>query len=139
MTDTAALTNEAARLLEDLRLLLEKGGQFVLEQAPPLAREIVTYGRVANTTSLAICLTIVAVCLHFWFKRVPKILSDKEKLSHCGELYGRHVAQMIAHGLFGVVFSILAFCEMFDAIKAWFAPRLYLLEYVGRLINGECK
>lgn len=121
MTETY-LNSEASKLLEDLRLLLEKGNQFVLEEAPPLAKEIVTYGRVVHILWIIIALMIAFSV----YKLAPKV---KEAWKDLDNVF-MGVGGLIYCGGGTIVSVVMILCNVESAVKVWFAPRLYLLDYV---------
>src|SRR3990167_4307423 len=148
MTDTSQVVEQSAKLLEDLRLMLEKGGQFVMEQAPPLAREIVLYGRIAN---LLYCVLGVVM---FWmgvrvFTRMIPFMNSKRPTGNNGDYRNQwwfeqstwnlsFVIQAALRSIGGLIGFLAFVCNIECLILAWVAPRLYLLNYVTRAIHGGC-
>jgi hypothetical protein len=130
MTDNSQLTDQAAKLLEDLRTLLEKGGQFVLEQAPPLAKEIVAYGRIESLAEILIFGTVTLFCVRWFFTKYEDWKENSRSLDF--------PAAPLAAGMVGLQSCGLTTFAISCAFKAWLAPRLYLLEYVGSLLHGGC-
>lgn len=131
MSDTTQLTNEAANLLSDLRAMLEKGGQFVMEQAPPLAKEIIAYGRVVHVLWILIAMAI----LFSVYKLAPKVRDAWEEMDNI--VMGLGGGGYCLIGTVGSLITILLNVEA--AVKVWFAPRLYLLDYVMSALHGGCK
>ena len=131
MADSTQLTSEAAKLLEDLRLLLEKGGQFVLEQAPPLAREIVAYGRISNVIGMLVASTFIAICARWFLTKYAAWKEDSGSLDF--------PAAPLAAGIVGLGASIFWLCCAAEFAKAVFAPRLFLLQVVTGMLGGGCK
>ncbi len=106
----------------------EKGADFVMEQAPEVAKEIVAYGRATSTIPVVACAVVfiagVVACRMLW-KRLP-----------AGE---RSIDDMRPIALFALVPSLLsvvvAVHYIDDLSKVWFAPRLYLIEYIRTLLR----
>ena|SRR3990167_5546285 len=148
MTDTSQVVEQSAKLLEDLRLMLEKGGQFVMEQAPPLAREIVMYGRIANL------LWCVCGAILFWFgvrvlTRMVPFMNSKRPTGRNGEHRNDQwtydelwrpafIIQAALRGIGGVVGFVVFITYIEWLILSWAAPRLYLLKYVTNALRGGC-
>ena len=148
MADASQVVEQSAKLLEDLRLMLEKGGQFVMEQAPPLAREIVLYGRIAN---LLYCVFGVVL---FWagvrvFTHLVPFMNSKRPTGNNGDYrnqwWGQQdlwnlsfVIKAMLRGIGGLIGFLVFVCNIEWLILSWVAPRLYLLNYVTRAIHGGC-
>lgn len=125
----ATVSDEATKLLVDLREMLEAGGRFVLEQAPPLAREIIAYGRAWETLQFVGC-GLVAICAGVtWVRMIKKIDYNDET---------PFVMSMVS-GAVTILSTIGCVASARDFVLAWFAPRLYLLEYVIHAVTGGCK
>ena len=129
MADTTALSDQTAKLLEDLRTMLEKGGQFVLEQAPPLAREVVAFGRATETMYVVLAIAGLTLAIYKLAKNGKRWFDASDDAPHGGFLL--FVPMTIVSAL-TFLFSIN------DCLMAWAAPRLYLLKYVAHAIHGGC-
>lgn len=129
MTDQAKteVAGEAAKLLADLREVLEAGSKFILEQAPPLAKEIVTYGRIMHLVWVAVGFLILLSI----YKLAPRVKKSWDELDDA--FIG--VGGMIYFLVGGITAIALILTNIQDAFKAWVAPRLYLLDYIGSLIK----
>ena len=110
------VAEKAAELLEQLRQMLEAGGGFVAEQAPPLAAEIVTFGRVMYTGG------VVALLLVLMLTTVVLVRKSK-----------RPRFDPFAWLLLLVPVIPLIPCSIF-ATMAWTAPRLYILTCIKGLL-----
>lgn len=119
---TKELANEVLNTLK-----ATKG--FVLEQAPDIAQEIVAYGRVFETATLILSGLFFAAGLFFLVKFLR--IGFKEK-----------VEGWIFAGLVTGMPSILALVSFLQTIKplalAWAAPKLYIIQYLGKIIGGSC-
>lgn len=114
-------------ILDYLGEVTKQGVDFASDQIPLVAREIAVYGAV---TGWALVGTgIIGWCLVAWFirkyQRAPKSLFDDGGGWICAA-------------------AVVAVCSCFliggggdRAIKATFAPRLYVLEYVADLARGK--
>jgi hypothetical protein len=127
---------ELTELLVVLKEQIQLGGDFVTEQAPALFTDIVTMGRIYNTTSLAIVVPILVVgIMLFWSAyRVSQTHDDVFA-------YDTHnkVGEVMFKGMFGFILffpSIVVFAgTLREFTMSWFAPRLYVLEYISDLLN----
>jgi hypothetical protein len=131
MTDAAT---ETARLLEDLRIMLEKGGEFVLAQAPPLAHEIILWGRVWNTTG-ALFVAVVLVLMIRSMRGTTKAITAE--LDDYNTVLPVHAIVSIVKGIVVAILMVGMFDLARSAIMAWCAPRLFVLDYVLNRIGGK--
>ena len=132
MSDSTQLTDQAAQLLGDLRKMLEAGGQFVVEQAPPLAKEMLTYGRFYNLVELALEIAIFTVGVRWYIKKFAAYKKESSNYDF--------PARPLAFGAITGLSCLAGFFTLSGLAKAWLAPRLYILEYVTSLLpGGHCK
>jgi len=114
---------------------VEKGANFVAEQTPILAQEIILFGIISNAIRviMGIILLIVAgICIRKIFYYINKSKEENDTQ------YDNYFPHLLVYGVIGV-FSLLigavnAFSNIMQLIKASFAPRLYLLEVVQKLL-----
>lgn len=121
-----------ADLLVHLRGAVEKGGEFVGEQAPLLAQEIVMQGRVLYTVgsvTLASILLAAAALAYCCQRNVRKGIAAP------GEKATPYLVTALVHG--AVCFFItlpgttmIGECVR-QAVIAWVAPRVFILEYLA--------
>lgn len=128
------LVNEAS---DTIIKYLNMTTEFVSEQAPLLAQEIIRYGIVSN--ALFLLSTIIGIL-------VFSILSyrfNMHKDAWPKTAYGHDIGPQGIIGLItGVITCIFILIFLIDGIghmlpdliKAIFTPRLYLLEEIGKLI-----
>lgn len=142
MPESPTVGTQAAELLAELRGLIDKGGQFILEQAPPLAREIVAFGRVYHAIQIAAAAALLISCVLYWkrtfgadwdFVTKGPTRHDWDSLP----IGGLAVAVRIAARIMGTgAGSIWLLCQIRPAVLAWCAPRLFILEYILERVKG---
>lgn len=131
------LNESGAELIDWLKSAAENGGEFVAEQAPLLAAEIVAWHFWSS-----ICLAGLFVCLgavlamgayasyRFW-KSAPSGYEgcDQTALSATvGLLCAAFAAASIIGG---------GGLHAYEAVKAAVAPRIVLIEYAGKALGGS--
>lgn len=126
MSDCPQWEQQAVEMLQWLKELVEKGGDFVMQQAPPLAAEIVTYGRVTNSLAV-LALIPAAILLKLYIPRIGKAIDEDDD-----GLVVVKMALVIVVGILGVGLFV---ANLDQFLKAWFAPRLYLIDYLGKLLS----
>lgn len=117
---------------EQLAKILSKGleaaiksGNFIIEQAPDLIQQLITY----KTVESVIFLLISAIAMYFIGKIIYK---DYKKAEYWDDANPR--IQFGGSVIF-IVF-IICFCSnLQDLIQIVFAPKIFLIEYASKLIK----
>lgn len=138
-----ALNDFIVRLIEKA----DKGTDLATEQIPLLCQDIILFGRVCSTgwaifgfllMCLGVCLLFQSMKLYETYRALDLeyeglhiIHPDRNKLFSKKE----DAFMALLLGATGTILSgfpgLIVFGEnLSDAIKVWFAPRLYLLEYL---------
>jgi hypothetical protein len=100
---------------------------FVAEQAPLLIQEVINYGLAYNGFLTVLWLVLGSAAI-YTSVRLIKYANTKEAYNDEGPaILG------VFFGVFGVGSIIGFLCEVAIVLKIVFAPRLYLLEELGRL------
>lgn len=119
--------NEA--VAKELLNWLQGTRTFVLDQAPDLAKEIVAWGRVES--ALGILLGLIFVGVTFGLSYQGHKIWLKDNLADC----------LILFWVFGVIVGIVGICITLCNLSTWaqatFAPKIYLLEYLGHLLKAK--
>lgn len=111
---------------EYLMSILEKTGEFLGEELPEVAEQILLFN-----LSISIFYLAVGVCLSclsaYHIIKFSKIEGDSDE----GEFVKMLLGGVIC-GLFGFVLIIF---NISTVLKIWLAPKLYLLEYAAALVK----
>ena len=109
----------------------EKSGNFVIEQAPDLVKQLITYKTVE--TSICVLIEITLMYLIFrYFKYLYKKTNENSDFILDNEL---HVwAIIITFGLSIFLFFVFIY-DISNLIQLIFAPKIYLLEYIAKLLS----
>lgn len=116
--------------LKEVLNIIQSTKYFVLEQAPDLAKDIVSYGRIFSLFELSISIFLVVFTVLF-FKFTKKRVKNNDWNDDCWmpiSIIGTIVI------IIGVISSIV---NVEQAILAWCAPKMYLLEYVGSILRKK--
>lgn len=143
----ASTTNEVlATVLTKALQLAEKTGDFVVEQAPDLVRQLLLYktAEYAVATILGIFMLLGSLRLWVWVLRAascsfnddtasPKSWRKRaERLYRLDfEVWGNFPAALLV-----LPGAALVFANMFDLIQILLAPKVWLLEYAAGLVRG---
>lgn len=124
---------QAQELMKWLLETLQQAKAFVLEQAPALAREIIAFGRIYETAQFALAAAILGVGLWYLVFRLAstiKLLDSEEDEILAGV---RLLIQGVACPVVGLIATSVT---TRGVVLVWFAPRLYLLEYLSSALGG---
>lgn len=115
-----------------LKLLLEalqSTGNFAMEQAPLVLREMIWWGTGEAIFWWALWWTAAAV-VYFWIRPTVYYAVDADDQDRAiGDIFfrvGCSIAMLAAAGV-----------NAFTLIKISVAPRLYLIEQIGQILNGK--
>ncbi len=122
-------TNERLNaLLDYLTDTMKSGVDFASEQAPLVAKEIAAYGAVSSWVYVAIGLAVVATGVAAT-RLIMKWDEQKE------DFHPKHMIATFAGVVCVMVGTGIVASNLNDAMKATFAPRVYVLEYVAKLVK----
>lgn len=105
------------KYLDSVEELVNKGIDLASDQLPVIAHELIAWNRASTTIGLLFSIGIVVT----GFLAMRKCF----KLAQTTEPY---VVGCLAGALFSLAGFITTLCNAMPCIKAWFAPRLVLLE-----------
>jgi len=107
----------------------EKAGDFAIEQAPLVAQEVVAYGQATSTAIVVIFVILVLACFRYVPRGIAK-LDDSDDAT-----LATHLPVVIGLPFVTLMFAMFASNHFDDFFKSWFAPRLYLIEYIRDAIK----
>ena len=122
---------QIAEILKKGLEVAEKSGNFVIEQAPDLVKQLITYKTIETSISVLIEITLMYLIFRYFKYLYKKNNEDSDFISD-SEF---HIAGIVITSLIGI-FSFLAFIiEISNLIQLIFAPKIYLLEYIAKLLS----
>lgn len=113
-------------------------GDTVTEQAPLLAEEIIAFGWVSTAAKLlwVVLFLVAAVACHRLAKYFWKKQKDAKQNSYSDPDWGAFaVGSHIACGFLSLITFVIAFDTTLWFLKLTFAPRLYVIEQVARMVQ----
>ena len=122
---------QIAEILKKGLEVAEKSGNFVIEQAPDLVKQLITYKTIE--TSICVLIEITLMYLIFrYFKYLYKKNNENSDFLYDNEFHFGGITITF-------VLSILCFfafiCDISNLIQLIFAPKIYLLEYIAQLLS----
>lgn len=115
-------------LIKQLIEIIKSTNNFVLSQAPDVARQIVTMGRIIEPVEFLFGLVLIFGSVYA-FKYTDTQVKNNEWDEIAWVPFGIGCLCALIGGL------ITTTCQFECTIKAWFAPKLYLLEYLSHLVR----
>ena len=122
---------QIAEILKKGLEVAEKSGNFVIEQAPDLVKQLITYKTIE--TSICVLIEITLMYLIFrYFKYLYKKNNEDSDFLYDNEFHFGGITITF-------VLSILCFFafiyDISNLIQLIFAPKIYLLEYIAQLLS----
>ncbi len=122
-----------------LKLVLDttqQGKDFVVEQAPLVVQELVTWQRAWLTLLAVLLVLLTAVVIALFVKGFRWSWRNWDRIAREGDAPGPIIGGAI---LFLVIagMTVGSVASVNDALKVWLAPRLYVIEYIGHVLSHK--
>ena len=109
----------------------EKSGNFVIEQAPDLVKQLITY----KTIETSICVLIEITLMYLIFRYFKYLYKKNNENSDFITENEFHIGGIIINFVLSI-FCFFAFIgDVSILIQLIFAPKIYLLEYIAKLLS----
>lgn len=134
------LQKQLAALLASLMNVASDGAKWAGSQIPPLVQEKILYGRISHT-AWAVLFAVVAWqaarVTAMFYRQACADRADRASKGFDPHIWPDRPGGLPSIGCGALVFiaSCLAVLNLNDALLAWFAPRLYIVEWLRTLIN----
>lgn len=122
------LQGQVSELLRALLAFAGDAKQFASDQIPPLIQEKIAFGRVTETVYLVVFMLLVVGSVMMFVKSV-RVLNDDDCPSD-GWIGG-----IIGSVVVGVVCFFVTLLQFNETAMVWFAPRLYIIEWLKGIIK----
>ena len=124
------LQQRLVSIMDFLETGVKSATEFTVEQTPLLVQEIITWHITMGILSI-VGFLLISVISFFFFGWLIKKVCDSDNEDESG---GYIFLILVNSTLFVSSFvSVVTYC--IPALKAWIAPRLFLIEYVSNLIS----
>ena len=113
----------------------EKTGNFIVEQAPDLIRQLLIWKTVEYSIYVIMGISLI-IYFHRWTKKVTKEM--KEKKDDYEDYFMSSFSNiLIAVGQisFLIIGIVLIAANLHSLIQIVFAPKIYLIEYTAQLLG----
>jgi hypothetical protein len=123
----------SAESLKQIMEWIRQGVETAKEQIPQVANEIVRYGRIKETIYIiALPIAVFLLCL-LTVKLFKTWKHGDEYCIDSEEMIGLFGSLFIAAGV--VILSLAFLFEIEPFLLAWFAPKLYVLNYLKEFLK----
>ena len=122
---------QIAEILKKGLEVAEKSGNFVIEQAPDLVKQLITYKTVETSIYVLIEITLMYLIFRY-FKYLYKKKNEGSDFIFYDEF---QITVMLITSLMGIFLFFAFIGDVSILIQLIFAPKIYLLEYIAKLLS----
>ena len=122
---------QIAEILKKGLEVAEKSGNFVIEQAPDLVKQLITYKTVETSIYVLIEITLMYLIFRY-FKYLYKKNNEDSDFIPENEF---HVGGIIITFVLSMFLFASFITDISNLIQLIFAPKIYLLEYIAKLLS----
>mgnify|MGYP007073184332 FL=1 len=116
--------------IEKVEEYIQAGESFVVEQTPLVVNEIIMWGIAKNVFFVFMWLFVTFLSYSIFNKHEKKCFATKTNDFPLKEF-------LYIFKYLSLFFLILVFRSIFKLCFVWFAPRLYIISEISKLINGN--
>ena len=127
----AETDKQIAEILKKGLEAAEKSGNFVIEQAPDLVKQLITY----KTVETSICVLIEITLMYLIFIYFKYLYKKNNEDSDFIPENAFHGVGIIITSLMGIFLFFAFITDISNLIQLIFAPKIYLLEYIAKLLS----
>lgn len=103
---------------------------FVIEQAPDICKQILVFGFASNIVYITLCVLFIATSLYV-IKHIIKNVNIKD-FDNFGILFFVIVLFIFSTVCFGIMIK-----DILELLKIYYAPKLYLIDYIMHVVNSR--
>ena len=127
----AETDKQIAEILKKGLEVAENSGNFVIEQAPDLVKQLITY----KTVETSICVLIEITLMYLIFRYFKYLYKKNNEDSDFIPENAFHGVGIIITSLMGIFLFFVFITDISNLIQLIFAPKIYLLEYIAKLLS----
>lgn len=112
--------------LDTIEKTVADSATFAADQAPEVVNEMILVGRIGSTSMVSIAFAVMCLPIIFY------LVGRKCELGDRGDCLG---VSAIVGILTTIIGGIILSESLRPCLTSWFAPRLYVLEEIARMVN----
>ena len=122
---------QIAEILKKGLEVAEKSGNFVIEQSPDLVKQLITYKTIETSISVLIEIALMYLIV-IYFKYLYKKNNEDNSFV---DLNSFHIGGILISSCVAIFMFIAFINDISNLIQLIFAPKIYLLEYIAKLLS----
>ena len=122
---------QIAEILKKGLEVAEKSGNFVIEQAPDLVKQLITYKTIETSISVLIEITLMYLIFRYFKYLYKKNNEDSDFIG----VNSFHIGGILISSGVAIFMFITFITDISNLIQLIFAPKIYLLEYIAKLLS----
>lgn len=127
------LSGKLTEILGAMQTAVGQAKDFTLSQLPDVVQSYVIYGRVWSIVSIVLLIGFIVACV-----MIGRWLYKNPWRGDFGEARGiSNMALMIVSGVMIFISSMILIGALKGAALVWFAPKVWLMMELGKLIAGR--
>ena len=127
----AETDKQIAEILKKGLEVAEKSGNFVIEQAPDLVKQLITYKTIETSISVLIEITLMYLIFRYFKYLYKKNNEDSDFIG----VNSFHIGGILISSGVAIFMFITFITDISNLIQLIFAPKIYLLEYIAKLLS----
>lgn len=127
------MSDDLKPMLKLLLDALQSSTDFAIAQAPLILREMIWWG-IGSAIFRWVFWWAIAISAYVWLRPVVLKIAAPNAVQFESEA---HITTLVFRGVCGVVLLASAGGNAYVLIKIAVAPRLYLIERIGEILNGK--
>lgn len=123
--------NRLGNLIENILNHLDKGADFIIRETPLMIQDLIMCKRIEHTFYVGAGLLFLLMTILIVYK-----IAKKAQKAKAADIEGTYIGITWLSGFLGFFISFSLIIVNVDTfIKIWFAPKIYLLEYIKGLLK----
>ena len=127
----AETDKQIAEILKKGLEVAEKSGNFVIEQAPDLVKQLITYKTIETSIYVLIEITLMYLIFRYFKYLYKKNNEDSDFI----EVNSFNIGGILISSAVAIFMFIAFITDISNLIQLIFAPKIYLLEYIAKLLS----
>lgn len=127
-----AIQDNTGKAIDTGAKLAGQAGDFAMEQLPDIAQSYVAFARAWETFGALLWWTLFAASVYVF---IVKVFMAKEWVDRYGDPFVGRIFLGVGSALTAVIAFIGAMTFTRDALFVWFAPKVWLIQELAKLIG----